>query len=65
MTKISLLSQMAAVEAAATGAPIAARSSAEDLHRSHLQAALATLRWVKAHEHEFRTLLAQRQGAKP
>jgi hypothetical protein len=52
--KISLISQIAAVEAAAEGRSFSARSGAERLHNDHLQAALATLKWVKTCEDELR-----------
>lgn len=63
--KISLTSQMAAVQAAADGRSFQSRSAAEDLQRRHLQAALATLRWVKSHEEDIRAFVTIRQGGKP
>lgn len=60
--KISLISQIAAVQAAAEGRTFTARSAAERLHQDHLQAALETLRWVKAREAEFRAFVEHRNG---
>jgi hypothetical protein len=60
--KVSLISQIAAVQAAAEGKSFAARSGAERLQQDHLQAALTTLRWVKACEADLRAFVEQRNG---
>jgi hypothetical protein len=61
--KISLISQIAAVQAAAEGKTFSARSGAERLQQDHLQAALETLRWIKAREADFRAFVENRSGA--
>ena len=64
--KISLLSQIAAVQTVADNnfATWANRSTRE-LQQEHLRAALDTLKFVKGHEADLRAYIAARQGGKP
>ncbi|MBP1844788.1 hypothetical protein J2046_003055 [Rhizobium petrolearium] len=64
--KISLLSQIAAVQTVADNNFASwANRSARELQQEHLRAALDTLKFVKAHEADFRAYMAARQGGKP
>ena len=62
--KISLLSQISAVQTAAEGR-LPSSGSARDLLEQHLKAALSTLQFVKMHEQEFRAYMAARKGDRP
>lgn len=62
--KISLISQIAAVQAAAEGKTFPPRSGAGQLQQDHLQAALATLRWIKTCEADLRAFVENRKGGR-
>ncbi len=66
MAKVSLPSQIGAVEAITTGKfPLVASSqSARDLMMQHLTAAAQTLHWIQAHEAEIRDFVTNKNRGK-
>lgn len=62
--KISLISQIAAVQAAAEGRNFLTRSADERLQQDRLQAALATLRWIKTCEADLQAFVALKKGGR-
>ncbi|WP_440410695.1 hypothetical protein [Neorhizobium petrolearium] len=62
MTKVSIQSQIAAVEAAAFGKAATYRGTQKDLHQEHLRAAAQTLRFVRRNEDAIREMAEGRKG---
>jgi hypothetical protein len=64
MTKVSIQSQIAAVEAAADGKTSTLRGNARELLIDQLRAAAQTLRFIRRHEAEIRAIAEKNGGAK-
>lgn len=62
MTKVSIQSQIAAIEAAADGKAASYRGTQKELHVDHMRAAAQTLRWVRRYEAEIRAMVEGRKG---
>ena len=61
MSKVSLSSQIAAVEVVISGRSATFSGSKRDLHRDHMLAALRSLQFLQRHEAAIRALAEKRR----
>lgn len=64
MSKVSLASQIAAIEVAAGGRSATMSRGQKELHETHLRAAIASLRWLRDNEAAIRAFVEARWEAR-
>ena len=62
MAKVSLQSQISAIELVINGQAQQMSGARKSLFQDHVRAAVDTLRWLKRHEADIRAFVEQKRG---